>query len=417
VLAFAGHGLQFQGAADAYFCPADARPFADEAATMVSVSQVYRELEKSFAGVKVLFVDACRNDPDPGRGRGVDGDNSPPPPKGVAALFSCSAGEKAYEHRELRHGVFFHSVLDGLRGKASDGDGKVTWDALQAHVCSQVPELMKTHLPDRAQQPNLKADLVGSPPALLRVVAAAPGRSVTNSIGMKLVRIDAGEFQMGSPDEDAEADADEKPPHAVRITKAFFLGVHEVTRGQFAKFVEESGYSGAGHWRDPGFAQTDAHPVVNVTWNDAVACCEWLSKKESVVYRLPTEAEWEYACRAGTTSVYPEGNDPTSLAKFGNVKGSGDGYENTAPAGSFLPNAWGLYDMHGNVWEWCSDGYDENYYKVSPRDDPPGAAGASARVSRGGSWSTFPRCRAASRRAKSPSDQDTFLGFRVARVP
>ena len=182
---------------------------------------------------------------------------------------------------------------------------------------------------------------------------------ITNSIGMKLVLIPAGEFMMGSA-ESAEEVArafrdygappaglfkDEHPQHRVRITQPFYLGVHEVTVGQFRKFVEETGYKtdaekGTGgikgavgvdaktgefgsseeySWRNAGFEQTDEHPVVNVSWNDAVAFCDWLSRKEGKTYRLPKEAEWEYACRAGTTTRYYYGDDPEGLASVGNV--------------------------------------------------------------------------------------------------
>src|SRR5262249_1018949 len=150
-----------------------------------------------------------------------------------------------------------------------------------------------------------------------------PMRELTNSIGMKLILIRAGEFLMGSPDGDG--DDDEHPQHRVRITQPFYLGVHEVTRGQFRRFVDEAGYQtetaqdgkdGWGgkeeakkfeqnrgySWQNPGFEQTDDHPVVNVSWNDVVAFAAWLSRKEGDTYRLPTEAEWEYACRAGTTT-------------------------------------------------------------------------------------------------------------------
>lgn len=174
LLAFAGHGLQFAGQPDAYFCPQDARPFKDEMATLVSISSVYSELEKSFAGVKIILVDACRNDPDPARGRGVDADSAPPPPRGVAALFSCSSGQRAFEHDELKHGVFFHHVLQGLEGKAANGDGEVTFDSLSSHVRSQVPRDVARLVTGQRQFPNLKADLVGVPPVLARIEKARP---------------------------------------------------------------------------------------------------------------------------------------------------------------------------------------------------------------------------------------------------
>jgi len=260
---------------------------------------------------------------------------------------------------------------------------------------------------------------------------------------------------MGSPDNDKDAEDDEKPQHRVRITRPFYLGVHEVTRGQFRRFVAETGYrtdaekDGEGgwgwyeetksfekdakyNWRNSGFEQTDDHPVGNVSWNDAVAFCEWLSRAEAQTYRLPTEAEWEYACRARTTAKYSTGDDPESPAIIGNVAdrmakakypGFGwaiaaqDGFVNTAPVGQFRSNPFGLYDMHGNVWEWCRDGYEADYYRRSPGVDPSGPTQAAQRVDRGGSWCSAPGdCRSAKREGRTPGDRFNGLGFRVALV-
>jgi formylglycine-generating enzyme required for sulfatase activity len=288
---------------------------------------------------------------------------------------------------------------------------------------------------------------------------------------MKLVRIPPGEFLMGSPEplevlsraypnyefvRIAEL-GDDRPAHKVRITKAFYFGIHEVTIGQFKQFVEESSYrteaerDGTGgygidlktrewvpgrrpeySWRNPGFPQRDDHPVVNVTWNDAMAFCRWLGQKERQTYRLPTEAEWEYACRAGTTSRYHCGDLPESLAKAANIYDassrkvfpewgryalkSDDGYPFTAPVGSFRPNAFGLYDMHGNVWEWCSDWYDEHYYARSPIDDPQGPPSGRLRVRRGGGWHGWPLyVRSAFRNFNTPQSRYLNLGLRVVR--
>jgi formylglycine-generating enzyme required for sulfatase activity len=298
-------------------------------------------------------------------------------------------------------------------------------------------------------------------------VASSGTAAITNSIGMKLVRIPAGEFMMGSQEtseELAKAFAaynakpgefkDEHPTHRVRITKPFFLAAYEVTVGQFRKFVDDSGYKsdaekdGKGSygwnsegkreqkpeytWRNVGFEQTDDHPVVNVSWNDAVAFCEWLGRKEGKTYRLPTEAEWEYACRAGTTTQYYSGDDPETLAQVGNVSDASakakfpgwttisvsDGFVFTAPVGRFRPNAFGLYDMHGNVWEWCADWYREEYYSISVTDDPTGPALGSDRMSRGGAWFvTAKLCRSAYRSSRTPEDRYEVLGFRVAQIP
>lgn len=300
----------------------------------------------------------------------------------------------------------------------------------------------------------------------------------TNSIGLQLALIPAGEFQMGSHEslDEIEAnyqglnykakleqkilDADEWPQHRVRITKPFRLGVYEVTVGQFRQFCKDSGYKteaerdGTGgwginrrggdfegrrpeyNWQQTGYELTANHPVVNVSWNDARAFCEWLSKKEGKKYRLPTEAEWEYACRAGTKTRYASGDDPESVAKMSNIADASsvtqglkqfndykqfalkanDGYYTPAPVGSFAANAFGLHDMHGNVWEWCQDYYDENYYGKSPVDDPKGPAEGRLHVRRGGAFHTFPLyVRSSFRNWNSPQTRYLNLGFRVAR--
>ncbi len=179
--------------------------------------------------------------------------------------------------------------------------------------------------------------------------------------------------------------------------------------------------------------QTDEHPVVVVSWNDVQAFIAWLSRKEGKAYRLPTEAEWEYACRSGTTTHYASGDEREGLASVGNTAdatakekfpamnwtlASPDGYAYTAPAGRFRPNAFGLFDMHGNVWEQCSDGYSADYYKQSPVNDPSGAVGASYRVMRGGSWDCWSgHCRSAIRVRCGPDSRGISLGFRLARDP
>jgi len=184
-------------------------------------------------------------------------------------------------------------------------------------------------------------------------------------------------------------------------------------------------------WRNVGF-ETDDHPVVNVSWNDAMAFCNWLSGKEEKTYRLPTEAEWEYACRAGTTTRYYSGDDPESLAQVGNladaafkakfrdrewtIKAS-DGYVFTAPVGKFRPNAFGLYDMHGNASQWCADRYGAEYYATSPADDPTGPVSGDDRVVRGCSFFFGPdNSRSAMRRTSTPVYRFFTLGFRIART-
>ena len=304
------------------------------------------------------------------------------------------------------------------------------------------------------------------------------GERRTDALGIAFVRIPAGEFLMGS-DEDPRTLAqafpaydparfakldDEGPVHRVRITRAFWLGQHEITVAQFRRFVEASGHvpesiaDGTGgygfnpaydpatsargdafegrsprySWREPGFAQGGDHPVVNVTWNDAVAMARWLSVREGVTYRLPTEAEWEYAARAGTRTRYSTGDDPRTLLQGANVfdqaaaqnwprwqayaLAGDDGYPFTAPVGRFAPNAFGLYDMHGNAWEWCADWHADDYYARSPLDDPTGPTEGDVRVRRGGSWHTWAfYARSSFRNWNSPETRYTLVGFRLLR--
>ena len=239
-----------------------------------------------------------------------------------------------------------------------------------------------------------------------------------------MVRIPGGEFMMGS-----ETGApDERPVHRVRVD-SFYLGRTEVTVGQWRMFARESGYltqaeqrrggmvrgekgrevKRDANWEHPYQAQTDEHPVVLVSWKDAQAFCHWLSKKSGLNYRLPTEAEWEYACRAGGKDELYGKLDAIAWYEF-----NSDGH--THPVGRKQPNSLGLYDMLGNVWEWCQDRYDKNYYRVSPGTDPAGPVEGLYRVSRGGSWcSKPPRVRAAFRRHDPYYYRFYRLGFRLAR--
>lgn len=331
--------------------------------------------------------------------------------------------------------------------------------------------------------------LVGS------AVRADDAKMIVNSIGMKLMLVPAGEFRMGSS-ESAETLAqafpgtepawfeDELPAHSVRITRPFYMGRNEVTLAEFRGFVEETGYvtdaerdklreipseenrgrtniGGWGWsaedvteavgqvdarigfdrkpsytWRNAGFEQRDDHPVVNVSWNDANAFCEWLSKKENATYRLPTEAEWEYACRAGSSSRFSFGDEVSQLTSYGNVADKkaqekfpawetaegDDGFVFTAPVGTFRANAFGLYDMHGNVWEWCGDGYLADFYArtanaTAPVDDPMGPEGSRFKSIRGGGWFLWPRhCRCSHRSGLPPATPTEYLGFRVVKT-
>ncbi len=257
-------------------------------------------------------------------------------------------------------------------------------------------------------------------------------REVTNSIGMKLVLIPPGEFMMGSPeDEDGRSDV-EGPQHRVRITKPFYLAVYPVTQEEYERMMgtNPSYFSRGGGGSDwVSRHDTSRFPVETVRWNDAVDFCLRLSalpaeRSAGREYRLPTEAEWEYACRAGTTTPFHFGSalNGRQANHNGNypygTREKGPYLRRTTRVGSYSANGFGLYDMHGNVWEWCSDWYDGKYYADSPVDDPQGPASGSDRVSRGGSWQFGARsCRSAYRRRLRPDSQILFLGFRLALVP
>jgi formylglycine-generating enzyme required for sulfatase activity len=245
----------------------------------------------------------------------------------------------------------------------------------------------------------------GSPPA-------EPPKEITNSIGMKLVLIPAGEFLMGSDKaDDPDAFDNEQPRHRVRITRPFYLGVTEVTQGQYRAVTGQS---------PSHFKGSDDLPVESVSWNDAVAFCDKLNELErgslgGAIYRLPTEAEWEYACRGGTTTRYSFVDNVANLGDFAWYDGNSG--ETTHPVGQKRPNAFNLLDMHGNVLEWCQDGYKNVYYQESPAADPPGPFGLSGRVIRGGSGlSILHAARSAFRDRYTPGLRSHFLGFRLVRA-
>ncbi len=221
-----------------------------------------------------------------------------------------------------------------------------------------------------------------------------------------MVLIPAGEFMMGSPP--GECNTDEHPRHLVHLD-AFYMDEHEVTIGEYMRFVEATGHRPLPKWVSE-YSPEEDYPVVGVSWNDAQAYATWAKK------RLPTEAEWEYACRAGTTTKYNVGDLLTpDDANFIGIGGK-DQWERTAPVGSFPPNDWGLYDMHGNVFEWCQDWYDEKYYEYSPRENPQGPADGLYRVLRGGSWISRSLFRgSASRLSGFPHDRGHNVGFRCVR--
>jgi formylglycine-generating enzyme required for sulfatase activity len=251
-----------------------------------------------------------------------------------------------------------------------------------------------------------------------RVTVRQPAlaKEITNSIGMKLVLIPAGKYLMGSPRDEKDRSEDEEQ-HEVEITQPFYLGVYEVTQGQYEQVMGKN----AAHFTKGNRGGPD-HPVENVSWFDAQDFCDKLLalEKERAAgrsYRLPTEAEWEYACRGGARENTPFHFGQSLSSTQANFDGN---IQRTSAVGAYnKPNGFGLFDMHGNVWEWCADWYGADYYQQSPRQDPPGppVGEGSARVFRGGSWRNGSRlCRSAARYGIAPGLRGDAVGFRVALV-
>ncbi|HOX40305.1 MAG TPA: SUMF1/EgtB/PvdO family nonheme iron enzyme [Candidatus Brocadiia bacterium] len=260
-------------------------------------------------------------------------------------------------------------------------------------------------------RPPVVAPGAGGTPAL------PGGKAMTLDLGggaqMRFALIPAGSFAMGEGGN----------THTVRLTKPFYMGVTEVTNGQYQQFLKDSGYDGSGdadgdylkHFKGGSDMPKEAeYPIVWVSWKNAVKFCEWMSGKAGKTVRLPTEAEWEYACRAGSSTAYCFGDSDSGLGEYAWYSVNAGG--KTHPVGQRKPNAWGLYDMHGNVWEWCQDWYGE--YPSGAASDPQGPSSGTSRVLRGGSWYCDANgTRSALRGSYFPSNSGSYCGFRVVAVP
>ncbi len=478
VISLSGHGVQFgdepllpSGIRETYFCPQDAT--LSDKSSLLKISSVVDLINRSAASRKLLLVDSCRENvlSDQGKRKsarrielGSVHESRQSVPSGMAVLFSCSSKQFSWEHDELGHSVFTNYVINYLGGNAEERfyeSGNVDLDGLVYYVRKRTNDYVfgKNLSPD-GQLPILRGDSANW--SFGRIELSQP-QEFANTIGMEFKLIPAGEFMMGNeasvdelltsfPGSERSWFEDAEKRHRVQITKPFYLAKHEVTMGQFRRFVNDQNYrteaesdgkGGYGFdatsgsfkqdpqftWKNPGFTQTDSHPVVNVSWNDAQRFLAWLSKQDGRQYVLPTEAQWEYACRAGNQAAFSFGDDPEGLAKVGNVADgtakreinfssnitAEDGHIFTAPVGRYRENGFGLFDMHGNVMEWCSDWYASDYYVNSPTSDPEGPQLGSFRVSRGGGWFNFAWfCRSACRSSLTPDGRDFNLGFRVA---
>ena len=458
VVGFSGHGKHASGGS--YLCPADTE--LEDPETLVAVNGIMERLSRCPASLKLMIVDACRDVLQPGGAkttrasddmrRFADGLKQEPIPEGVLLLTSCAPGEISWEEKEFGHGVFMHFLLQGLKGQADvNGNGGVTLKELADYTRDET-DLYAVRRWTRHQRPWLesKGDIrvldfeiggLSQPDHLVapfnKQAAQAAQQAwarhlradaaTTNSIGMKLTLIPAGEFLMGSPDEEEDR-SDGETEHRVWIRKPFFLGVYEVTQAEYKRVMgtNPSYFSSAGRGKESvSGLDTSRFPVELVSWDDAAEFCRKLSslpeeRAARRTYRLPTEAEWEYACRAGTTSPFHFGsqlNGEQANSDGGYPYGTtdkGPDLERTTTVGSYAPNAFSLYDMHGNVYEWCQDWYDVQYYATSPSADPKGPSSGSSRVLRGGSWgSSAWYCRSAARVRYAAGGRYDDDGFRL----
>jgi len=464
-----------------------------------SVDGLIRRVQQKGAAASIFVIDACRDNPFEATGtKGIGATKGLAridAPTGVFVLFSAGIGQTALDRLDAKdsspNSVFTRTLVPLLEQPG------LTHLAIAKRVQTEVKALAATV--HHAQQPAFydqidgeivfkPAPAVAAPTQQVAVVAppvatpAGPcgGGATTVSLAARsaqplsaaeecmlkppnafkecdkcpeMVVVPAGAFSMGTRQGLPGNEPDEWPEHTVTFAHPFAVGKFEVTVDQFAAFVTETGYATGPtcdvftdfkyqersdrSWRNPGFAQSGNHPVVCLSWDDARAFVNWLTKKTGREYRLPTEAEWEYAARALTTPVWHSrwffGDDAREMCRYGNaadettkrvVFGShggtifpcNDGYANTAPVGTFLPNPFGLYDMHGNAMEWVEDCYHETY-AGAPSDGTAWLTGeCGRRVLRGGSWFDAPgNARAAYRHWSKASDRSNGLGFRVAR--
>ncbi len=360
----------------------------------------------------------------------------------MVLVFSSSANNSSQVMREVERAVSKGIPIIPLRMEDVPPSKSLEYFLSAPHWLDALTPPLEKHLHLLAETVDLLLVRHGNGcnsrdgetgPCLGTVDVATP--TVTNSIGMKLALVEPGVCLMGSSPNESERENDEHL-HEVEITRPFYVGVYEVTQEQYQRVMGQnpSYFSSTGDRNEKVKGMdTRLFPVESVSWGEAVEFCRRLSelpeeKANEHLYRLPTEADWEYICRGGPffkkpSSPFYFGNSlsPTQANYNGNFPyaGADKGTYMNRPTtvGCYPPNPLGLHDLHGNVWEWCADWYGTEYYKWSPRQDPPGPENGERRVVRGGSWCDRGRnCRAACRSAFAPGVRDSGIGFRVVLV-
>lgn len=449
--------------------------------TVLRLRDILTSLATAAASHRVVFADCCRKSPNRARYGGLGfgaGFSTQDLPTNSAVIFGCAAEGESFEHDNWQHGAFTKSLLEQMASLIREG--RVATGNLGDGVKQKVKALTRIQDPQAFQTDSI--DLRITPEPLLApfdaisaqtaqrawsIVLETPEVMREPTTGMSMSLIPTGEYTMGGSEEERvffqrifgnapQSVANNPSQQRGLVSKPFYIGTREVTVGQFRRFVaaamhrteaERSGRGGwgwnqdqgvfegpnAGYtWKTPGFDQTDDHPVVNVSWNDASEFCRWLSQATGLAFRLPTEMEWEFACRAGNTTLFWNGNERDKLPDIANIadrsakevlvryekwtfENGRDRHVFTAPVGSFPANAFGLSDMHGNVLEWCQDqrqiGFRAKQQLSAIKNEHRFGA---YRIVRSSSWASgAASCRSAHRVWFPPETRLNDLGFRV----
>jgi formylglycine-generating enzyme required for sulfatase activity len=441
-LYYSGHGTQASG--ENYLLPIGATidKEADYEVEAVSANALMRQIAGARPKAAIVVLDACRDNPYASAAKSTSkGLTRMDAPTGTMIAFATSPNNTASDEGHYARALAARLKTPGA--ELIDVFRDTTSDVRRLTQGKQEPRISEMSISDRiylagppqglGSTPPVQVASIRPEPVVIPPQQPEPARPAPSTSGQtikdctdcpQMVVIPAGSFQMGS----TTGDADEKPVHNVNV-KGFALGKYEVTRGQFAAFVAASGHNAGNscyvltgdkwadtpdrNWRNPGSAQTDNDPVACVNWEDVQAYVRWLTQKTGQTYRLPSEAEWEYACRGGANQTYCGSDSVDSVAVYGRKSG-----DKTQPVGGKQANAWGLHDMSGNVCEWTQDCWNDNY-SGAPSDGNAWTTGTCGqRVVRGGSWSSFAsNTRAASRNRVDAAYRDSDgLGFRLARM-
>ena len=432
IIAFSGHGVTIGGVE--YICPNDAD--LNDTQTLIRSDKIFDELTKSRALRKLMIVDACRNELTiPGK-KGLEEyekfQGEVQDRHDFVLLASCDSTQFSWESDDLKHGVFTHFLVKGLQGEAKDKEGgnvmlfglvdyasqkstDFVWQKMKQEQFPTVNGVTRNFVLAKLDSGKSSSQSSEYKPE------HEPGERPEHEPGERMVKtVDGieyafrwcpkGSFTMGSnPSEWEQVERKsiyefDEDQHQVKLT-GFWMLETEVTQTMWKHIMGNE----PSYFKGPQNSQNSQNPVEQVSWSKCEEFCQKLSAKVGGIVSLPTEAQWEYACRAGSKKAYA--GNLAAMAWYGEDKY----YGSTHQVGLKQPNAWGLYDMHGNVWEWCRDWYAG--YRTAPQSNPNGPNNGEYRVNRGGSWASEPgACRSASRDSNIPEDESPSIGFRPVLI-